>query len=568
MRVALSGSSRPRAGRSVKNSKRGALLVEAALAVGIAVSLVGLSISISREQEARSNAILLGNEKRALLEASIAFIDDNKTDVLNALYQSAVTTSLARRVFTVADLQAAGQIPAGVTLGTSLQRDFGQQYRLVARLVAQNATGIPAPTQTRANIDPLNIGRIDPRFLDGDIANGELGIEAVLFSTGGTPIPPGTATRIMTATGMLNAGFMYQQELSRSPGNIINFNAAGFRSIAGFSGATLPLGRFASVVSFGSSGTFGGPGAPDLRDTFARCSGINPASPVFIPCLNANRSTVFGNLDFTPSDGNGDGTLDTFPAITGATRLLCIQDIEGPAAAVDRDVFLIDCATTRVNGVLDVTGDEIRFNNDTLVSERTIGGETVDVLESDRVALRLPSGAERDLGENLFSSVRVAARGTIPVQECPSRNLAGQPLLPVAEAQVTAVIDPWGRAISGSLATVERGNLTGVNWTPSATGTRWMARVRYTLSADFCQSTFASPISIRDTYTNADNLASNSTFFAGTQRPNVPAGRCGNASTPAGTPDGIADIYEMFPMGPPPAPANFGVATIILSCRP
>lgn len=554
--------------RSAKKSQRGALLVEAALAVGIAISLVGLSISINREQEARANAILLGNEKRALLEASIAFLDDNRTDVLDALYQSAVSTSLARRVFTVADLQAAGQVPAGVTLGTSLQRDFNQQYRLVARLVAQNAAGVPAPTQTRASIDPLNIGRIDPRFLDGDLANGELGIEAVLFSTGGNPIPAGTATRIMTATGMLNAGFTYQQEFSRSPGNIINFDIRGFRSIPGFSAATIPAGRFASVVSFGSSGTFGGPGAPDLRDTFARCSGINPASPAFMQCLGANRGTVFGNLAFTPFDVNGDGTVDTYPSITGATRLHCLQDVDGPGAAVDPDVFLIDCETTRVNGVLDVTGDEIRFNGDTLASERTIGGEVVDVLEADRVALRLPSGGERDLGQNVFSAMRVAARGTVPVQECPSRNIAGQPLTPAAEAQITAVLDPWGRPISGSLATVERGNIVGSSWSPNPSGSRWMARIRYTLNADVCQSSFANPISVRDTYANGDNLASAPTFFPNSQRPNVPGFRCGNGGETAGRPDNIADVYEMFPLGPPAAPANFGVATILLSCRP
>lgn len=551
-----------------RKAQRGALLFEAALAVGVAASLVGLSISIIREQQIRSDAILIGNEKSALLNASLQFVNENRADLLDTIYQAAVATGLASASFGVQDLRDAGLVPEGLNLGDALEIRFDQEYRLLVRAVRQDDPATPASTLTLADIDPTVTGGIDPQLTDGVAINGEIGVEAVLFTINGDPMPPGQASRVIDAARMLNAAFTYGENVARGAGGIINFNVSGFADFPEFGGNPIPAGRFASIVSFGTTGVLDTDDDTDLRDAFSRCGGLNPAGVNFVNCLNENRSTVFGNLVFTPSDDNGDGTLDTFPAITGATRLLCVQELDGVAAPVDQNVFLIDCETTRVNGVLDVTGTEVRFANDTLVSTRDIAGTDETVVEADKIAMRLPSGAERDLGENIFNAVDLPARGTIEVQECPERNLEGDLLVPTARAQVVAVLDPWGRTISGSVATVERGNLSGTTWTPSATGDRWMARLRYTVNGDFCRSSFSSPINIRDTFANGDNLQSASRFFPGTVRPNI--NRCDDSLIIAGVPQGPdtrADFYELHPIGNPPSgDANFGVATVIMGC--
>lgn len=540
--------------------RRGAALVEAALAVVVAASLVGLTISIMREQERRSDAILIGNEKSAILEASMRFVEENRSTILTDLFQSATTTDQARRTYTIADLQNAGLAPTEVNIGEALRLRFNQQYRLLIRGVSQNSVTSPAPTLELADLDPAMTGAIASTLIDGNEANGEIGLEAVLFTIGGTPVPPGQAGRVVDATNMLNAAFVHSPNIARGAGGAIAFPLGGFAGFPEFGGAAIPAGRFASIVSFGTVGVMERNSDADLRDTFARCEGINQTSPAYMTCLNDDRNNIYTDLNLTPSDTNGDGVIDRFPAITGATRLICANDVVGPTGTVDANVFLIDCATTRVNGILDVTGSEVRFGNKTLVSTRNIAGVNETVVKPDKLAIPLAGGGERDLGQGVVSAQTVAARGTIPVQQCPARGLTGAILVPRAEAHITALVDPWGRPISGSFATVDRVT-SATNLTNNASGTHWLVRVRYTLTSDLCNATIGSPISIRDTFTNPNNPGSAPRFFPNSVRPDN--GRCGTATQPNGTPNGRADIYEMHRVGA----NNFGVATVTLSCR-
>lgn len=552
-----------------KTTQRGALLVEAALAVGVAVSLIGLTISITREQQSRSDAVLIGSEKATLIDSAIQFINETRPQILADLYQSASSGGPAMATYDLADLVAGGFVPDGLNLGSVLQSEFGQEYRILARLISQNDPNTPAASLDIGDIDPAATGAVDPQLIDGVLANGELGIEAVLMTIGGDTVPIGQGGRIITASNSLNAAFLYENNIATGPGGVISFDVSGFAGFPGFAGGVIPGGRFASVLSFGSPGDFGAGNETDLRDTFARCEGLNVAGTAYIECLNGNRGSLYGDLNLTPSDENNDGTDDRFPAITGATRILCLQELDGIAAPVAQNAFLIDCETTRLNGVLDVTGDEIRLGNETLAERREIGGVDRTVVSADSFALRLNSGAERDLSTNVISTQRVAAQSVIPVQECPARSADGTQLVPKATAQIQSILDPWGRAIAGSSVEVVRGNRPGGISTPftaNANGSLWQVQIRYAVNNDFCNSTFLSPINIRSTYTNANAPNSAPRFIPGTLNPNI--AQC-DPAVPANR-NQVPDVYQLHPIGNLTGPVNsllnFGFASVSLSC--
>lgn len=539
------------------NARRGALLLEAALAVGVAASLVGLSVSISTEQERRANSATIGLEKRLVIDAARAFVAERNSELLEDLFQSAVTSGGPGGLsFDVGDLVTAGFLDTSLVPGNSLDRFHQQQYVLLLRPVFREDLTIPAASLDELDMDPFGAGAIDPRFLDGDLSNGELGIEAVLFSRGGTPVPLGQGPRVLDATQRINAGFLSSDTISRGAGGTMNFNITGFQGFAEY--AQISQGRFASPVALGSIGVIGDSGGstipPELREVFLRCVDVDTLTSAYTDCITAPKNEVFTDIILTPFDSNEDGTVDRFPALLGATRILCGSPEGSEADPVDPDAFLIDCETTRLNGVLDLTGSEVRFAGDTLVETRELDGTDETVVISDRLAMRGPGG-DIDLATLPFSSQQVAAGTSIPVQDCPSVDVNGISLEPFASASVAVAMDPWGRAISGSFARARRN------------GTDWDIGIFYTVNADFCDSTFGDPIDIRSTFSNPNDPNSAGRFFDPTDRPDN--GRCGDATNTAF--NGFADVYELFPVGDPADPlaqANFGAAIVTLSCVP
>lgn len=536
---------------------RGVMLIEAALAVGIAVSLIGLTVSINNEQERRTDAISVGGEKRILLDAARALVQDRREDLIQELFDAAAASGgPGQLVYSAEDLVSLGYIPGSFSPGATMDRLFGQRYALLVRPVFQEDIATPAAILGEIDMDPFGTGEIDLRFLDGDLSNGELGLEAVLFSLGGNPVPPGQAGRILGAAQRINVGFLNGATQSRGIGGTMDFNITGFADFEDYADAG--QGRFASPVALGSIGAIGGgdvPNIPELRETFLRCVGLTPGTAGFRDCLSAPRNEVFTNIILRPYDSDDDGTIDTFPAIEGATRIMCENSVGAVEDAVDPDSFLIDCQTTEINGILNVSGSEIQVNGRRLAQVREISGEEELVVTADRVALQLPGGAQRDLSTAPFETLQVPARGVIDVQECHESDISGTPLTPQADGTVAVVLDPWGRAISGSFVQVQRGTGTSESFMQDPNGGSWLVRVMYTLNANFCDATFADPIDIRDTFTSPSDPTSDGRFVALSQRPVI---------CPEGHSSNLADIYELYPVGT----ANFGAATVTLSCRP
>lgn len=544
--------------------QRGAFLVEAALAVGIAASLLALTVSVTAEQQRRSDAVTIAGEKRLIMDAARGFIQNNSADLIRDMFQFARTSGgEGRRVVTIADLTAGGYLSPAFTPGGTLNRLFGQNYVLLMRPVFRGDTANPAVSLRQADMDPLGTNQINPAFMDGNPDNGEIGIEAVLFSTGGTPIPSGQAARVVDATERINAGFVLTGNRARGSGGTMNFIISGFSGFPQF--AQAGAGRFASPISLGAFGPIGDTvttASTDLRRTFFRCVGINPAHPVMNACLNSANNVIYSDIALRPFDSDNNGSIDRFPAITGATRLICRDEAANHATAPAPNTFLIDCQTTRINGVLDVTGSAIRFRNQPVIEDRSINGVAQTVVTADRMVLSLPSG-NRDLSQTPSLSRLVAARDRIPVHQCPATDITGSPLFPRAMASVAALVDPWGRPVAGTFARAERGNMVSGTWTPSPTGAEWMARIIYTVSEDFCQSTLADPMNVRSTFTDLNNPNSAPNFVPGTRQPNTT--RCATSgSPPPPRPDGLPDVYEMFPMGS----SSFGAAILTLTCGP
>lgn len=532
--------------------RRGALLVEAALAVGIAISLIGLTVSINAEQERRTDAISIGAEKKIILDAARNLILDREEDLIEQLFQAAVTSGgPGQLTFTAQDLVNIGYIPESFVPGAAMRRLFQQDYVLLLRPVFRDDIATPAAVLEEIDMDPFGTGSINPGFIDGDLSNGELGIESVLFTTGGQPVPPGQGGRVLSAAQRINAGFITDATQSRGIGGTMNFNITGFQDFAEFSDTG--QGRFASPVSLGSIGVIGSEAPsniPELRETFLRCVGLTPGTDSFLDCIAAPRNEVFGDIVMRGVDTTGDGTEDRFSTIQGATRIMCRNTPLGVDDPVDVNAFLIDCSETEINGILNITGTEINFAGETLAEVREIAGVDEVVLTSDRISMRLPSGADRDLSRLPVSTLRASAREVFDVQECPSTDINGGALEPKADASVTALLDPWGRSVSGMFAIMERGDAVGASWTPDSDGGSWMLRILYALNSDFCSSDFANPIDINLTFDIPGDPGSNGAFASG-QRPTICSG--GN---------GFADIYEMYPVGL----VNYAEGQVTLSC--
>lgn len=544
--------------------QRGALLVEAALAVGVAISLVTLTFAISQEQQARSDMQLIAAEKRSVMLAARSYMRENKDDILEALFTASTGAGGdGVLIISLQDLADSGYLVSSLNPGAVIDQLFGQEYVLLARAVFQSDTGTPATTLRNADMDPFGNGAIDPRFLDGDLSNLELAVESVLFTTGGDRIPLGRLGRAVEWTTLLNAGSIITAGRSSGALGSMSFDLSGYSIFAEYA-ATGP-GRFASPISLGSLGVLGDSGgdsdgsinSDQLREAFLRCVDIDSASNAYEACISAPGNRIYTDVILQPYDASSDGVIDTWPAITGATRLVCNNPNVDPAEPVDPDVFLIDCETTQLSGNVDIAGPRVTFAGATIIEDRIIDAGQQTVITADRLAMRVPDGAggfiERDMAEVVFDSQIVPAREVINVPQCHGATMDGTPMQPRAIAHVASFADPWGRPVSGVRANVERGfrSIPGdpTSWVEDAfTGDQWMVRLRYVVSDNFCASGYDNPVRVTDL------LAITPPFLPGTREPNL-SPQCSSG-------DAGPDVYELYPlMG-----QIFGAASVSIRC--
>ena len=490
----------PLALRNLRRSRRrGALMLEAILAIGIATSLIGISAAVIRSEQIKQERMLLASEGATILGASRSFISQNYADLQTELFAAAGSgTGGALITISADELVERGYVPPAFIGSGILNKLHGQEYALLVRAVNRADAGSPQATMTLSDLDPSNTGIIDQPLRDRDPSNGEMDIEAILVSYGGEALSRGDGGDIVGRMESSYAGFVTTE--GETSGPLANF--------------TLPLdayvdlgeypevGRFASLVALSNFGVLGADGTGDgvqILDPFHRCDDMDLGSVAYAECLDTNE--IYTDIVINNHDDNGDGTINVFPAIRGLTEIECgTGTAEGVA-----DSFLIDCALTRMTGDLLVEGDDIQlgsvhiqedsvaFAGEDIVQRVGTGASAENHLRADRLISNAINGGQ-DFSEAVIDSRVVFAGETISMPQCPATTLSGQPMEPRIYVTPAAYSDPEGRAIVGVRAYAE------------PDGMAWRVRLMAFVGQDFCTNTPAN--AIPSTYTTQSGAPS------------------------------------------------------------
>lgn len=530
--------------------QRGITMLEGILYLGLASSVIGFSASLILQEQERQEEILIAREYALVMQGAQNFVSSRYEDVLDDLYAEAALNGSAIRRYDVSDLRDLGFLPLSFLDDSgALNRSYGQEFRLLTRAVLAGDAAVPQTTLTAADLDPGGQGSIAADLIDGDPDNGEVRIEAVLVSAGGTPVPTQTGAPITGRTERSNAGFVEAGTEARGPYGVFSFDLGGFVGADGF--PDVPAGRFAAIVALGGYGVLDASGMSvdlpdpetDLQDAFRRCEGIlaDPAidqnSPVYVDCRDTTNA-VYGDIVIVNYDTSGDGVPDVFPTIEGTTRITMSPPVDTTGDGVPDVVstlenlrvigcgsvtpgtgseteLTIDCDLTRLTGTLIADNFLIETSSGTapLAVELDVAGTPEVQVSADRFLM-----GDVDLSTGIYDVQILASGETIPKPQCPATTPDGAFLVePRVYVLPAAFSDPDGRATVGMRAFAED------------EGTDWRVRLYQYVSQDACTFTFASG-------------------------PYPPPGDCvftpGNPFNPdddpaLGNPDGVSDVYEV-----------------------
>lgn len=529
----LDGKSRRKVLRQAR--RRGAMMLEAVLAVGVATAMIGVTTAIISSEHDKQTAKLLGNEGSVVIEAARMFVAQNYAELQTELYEEARSGG-GNAIFelSAADLVERGYLTPAFEESGVLNKLHGQEYHLLIRAVDRADGGTPQTTLTRADLDPGNNGYIDPAMTDRDPANGEMDIEAVLVTSGGDPMRSGMAGNVIQGYDSPYAGFVNRSGTADGLYGSFSLSLAPYSGLSGYP----TEGRFASVVALSNYGVLGAnnlnegivPGALD------RCDGLDTTSTEYLNCLANNN--MYTDIVFNPADTDGDGNVDKYPAIRGLSMVQCIQDADENTTA---DLFLIDCATTRVTGNLDVRGndntigqlatteDTVTFAGAGFLQRQEIGGVDKNVIMTNRTMMMDVNGGQ-DLAEAIVDSRVVFAGMDVEKPHCPTHSIGGFPMLPRIYVTPAAYSDPEGRAIIGVRAFAE-----------DKDSTTWTVRLMAFVGQDFCTNSTSDPISFPYTLASTGNA-------------NAPSGAPVHSQCSTFAPDGTimidrsddqSDVYEL-----------------------
>ncbi|MFG6083432.1 hypothetical protein ACEUZ9_004692 [Paracoccus litorisediminis] len=457
---------------SLRSRSRGVTLMEAILALGVAASMIGVTAHVIGQEQQRQKAMLLGAEGELALKASRDFVAQNYAALQDELFTSAGPAGLARKTFTTSEMISRGYLPPSFQNSGILGKLYGQQYALVMRAVNRTDTTTPQATMTRATMDPSNTGAVDPGLRDRNAANGEIDIEAVLVTYGGTALKPAVGGEVINRLNSSYAGFVNTTGTASGAYGSFSVSMAPYASMTGYP----TTGHFASVVALSNFGVLGaesgeGEGIPD---PFRRCTDMGLSSAAYAACLSSNE--VYTDIVLNSFDTNGDGTDDRFPAIRGLSMVQCANDND---ENTDPSRFVIDCAETRMSGNLvvegtdatignlDITADEVSFHGKKTISNGPNGNE----VSADKLTIDGYGSGGQDVAKAIFHS-QIAAPGTVIMKpQCPAGMTPDIYVTPVAYA------DRYGRPIVGIRAGHDLAQ---------ETPTRWRIRMVAYIGQDFC----------------------------------------------------------------------------------
>ncbi|WP_411840047.1 hypothetical protein [Paracoccus sp. ME4] len=470
----------------LRTRQRGVTLIEAVLALSVAMGLIGLSAGFIASENAKQEKEMIASEQDVLLKSSRNFVEQRYNTVVDDLFSEAKSGGSAIRAYSMDDVIASGFLPESYN-GGILRNLYGHDYTLMARLVLKGDGTTPKATLDYGDLDPTASGILDATLIDGDDANDELAIEAILSSKGDMMIPRGVRGDVIGMMGTSFSGSVEEVGVSLGTYGSFMMDISGFEDLDAYPNA----GSFGSIVSLSDFGVIGQSiDRKFILDPFARCVGVNIATVEYEDCLASNE--VYGDIVLRPHDSNGDGSDDTYPALRNVTMLDCREESETGV----QDEFTIDCATTNITGDLVVSGasaeivgtritaEAINFGgNDVIRTTTRDGNAELDVSADRFIQAGVGPDGKLDMSEVVSSSRVVQAGSLVPMPTCPATALDGvTPMQPRIYVTPAAYADPRGRPIVGVRAFGEE------------EGSNWRVKLLVYVAQDFCNNTTSNPL--------------------------------------------------------------------------
>lgn len=452
---------------------RGITLLEAILAIGVAASLMGVTANVLGTERNRQKAILLGSEGDAIIKAAKAFVSQNYADLQDELFiASGGGTGRAIKTYSTSDLVSRGYLPPSFNDSGILGHLHGHRYALLMRAVNRSDSTNPQATMRGNQLDPLGAGTINVGLRDLDPSNGEMDIEALLVSYGGTALKPSLGGDIIGRLETSYAGFVNTTGTASGVYGSFTLNLSPYSSQAAYPTA----GHFASVIALSNFGVLGADGGGGgVPDPLRRCDGLDTATAAYSSCLANNE--IYTDLVLNSSDTDGDGSSDKFPAIRGLSMVQCGNDATENS---DPGRFVIDCAETRVGGSfivegtdatignLEITSDQIDFNGQKVIG---LNGTNIE-LNADKLTIDGYGPGGQNVAEAIYDSRVVQAGATVDKPVCPAGMNQGIYITPAAYS------DPYGRNVVGVRVFAE-----------DAPSNKWRIRMMAYIGQDYCGQT-------------------------------------------------------------------------------
>lgn len=475
------------AGRS--SNKRGISLLEGVLYLALMTTVLGFTANVILQQNEQQSNILASSNLRGLTDAGQLFMSGEYDRIREELAGTVATpgNTPIEAFIPLTELADRGYFPGTLMPGGVFIDVFDQNYGVLVRGVNGNDGTVPQVTLQRSDVID-GTGAINPDMIDGNPANGEYELEAILVSYGGDFIPQRRAGPISIGTGRATAGVLPERFPGEpdpieafGPNGGFQFNVTGFADdiLAGEGTPFFPQpegGRFISLLALSNYGALTAgdlvPGEGGAQDgVFLRCeqilatAGFNQNSADYIQCLNTNQiydEIVFNN-NFDPTFRSAIREVDEIVFTADGTGLI---DMGGVGSEI-QNLSDISCGTA---SALPASLNQLRINCGVTIGDFDtalipsfdegdlgVAGDfrTEGHIVGDAGFFAMTVDGGQDLREGIFNTYRQGSDTTIVKPSCPAT------MTPNVITSVASYADPQGR---GSVGVTSFADDEGANW--------------------------------------------------------------------------------------------------------
>ena len=360
--------------------EQGATLLETVMSLAMFGALFGLANSFLQHESQRQQAIVLGRELGFMTGIMQDYVSINYDGLRDRLHADGVDGLLA---VSMVEIASTGYLPSNMA---DARNSFDQQYHLLLRGVDRSDRHNPQTTLDNNAMDSDMDGMLDDRLTDNDPVNGEMDLEAILVTTGGTQVGALLGSPAVVSAEMFSAGFIEEGSTARGPYGVWELDVSPFVKMTN----APSQGHFVSIVAASGLNVIDnasdrtGDGEPSTM--LDRCPGATAA--LLASCLRDNEiytgivlnsfdADDDGNLDTfgsimgvynlemgSPVDADNDGSADTYSAITRLSELSCNDGMPGSRTAQS---LLVNCPDVAFTGS-GVFGSDVSVSGDVNVT--------------------------------------------------------------------------------------------------------------------------------------------------------------------------------------------------------